>query len=209
MDSKFIATVESVFSVDELTLMFDEMTANVFQEIGDEITKVGALMVSLSTNIKKTGSAYQGLTTPRSINVRTGILHHCHHNFHGFDTHYEWFHFVHKDIEKYEQVVKQRLTDNNIPQEGAWYFSLMFPGSHFQKHVDGKHPWLRYSFSIIQPETDVSLIYGDDKYFFPAGSSYVMNGECPHEVLNSAASNRLMLLGSVKNLEGSVVINTL
>lgn len=209
MDSKFIATVEPVFSTSELKLLFDEMTVEVFEEMGDEVSRLGAIMVSLSTNVKKFGSAYQGLTTPRSIPVSSGIMHHCHHNFHGFDTKYEWFHFVHKDISKYEQVIKQRLEEHRIPQEGAWYFSLMLPGSHFQKHVDGKYPWLRYSFSIEQPDTDVSLIYGDTGYFFPEGSAYLMNGESPHEVLNNTNANRLMLLGSVKDTQGSVVINTI
>ena len=66
------------------------------------------------------------------------------------------------------------------------------------KHVDAIYPYIRYNFSIKQPLTDCSVTINDVDHFIPEGTTYLMDGELPHEVVHKSVNPRIILIGSIK-----------
>jgi hypothetical protein len=82
----------------------------------------------------------------------------------------------------------------------------MQSGVVFPKHIDGKISKLRFLHSVKQPHSDVSFEYNDKSYYFPENSSYILNGEVPHTIINNTLYDRLMYIGTITDVGGSNII---
>jgi hypothetical protein len=203
--------VDPIFTCEEVNDIFNEMTSEIFQ-IFPMLRTNGSLMVHLFPDLgitHKDNSYSDGLpdkpknhskfVIKESTKLKSGALSLCRQDFLEFETYYEWYHFVPNDT-VFGNSIRQKLVDNGYKPAHEWWISYMCPDTHFQRHVDGIAPLVRYSFVVKQPHSTASIEIGNDKLFFPEGTAYLMNGEIPHEVLNTGNGNRIMLLGSILDI---------
>lgn len=204
IENEYIIETVPIFSSYELKLLFDEITSEVFNEYSDLIAEYGFLMAP--TNVVKNNSYDGEITKVTPIKLKSGTIYICNHEFKRFDTQFEWLHFTHNNLEKYEDYTFKKIKENNISPTNSWYFSYMNPGVVFPTHVDGKISRLRYLHSVVQQETSTSFEYNGIPFFFPENSSYILNGEIPHSIVNNTTSSRLMYIGTIADIGGSTII---
>lgn len=203
IEKEYLVEIEPIFTSIELQDMFNEITAEVFSTRSDLLDEYGFLMAA--TNVV-TNNKYDGMTAVGSIKLKTGTIYICNHEFKRFNTSLKWLHFTHNNLEKYENYTFDRVRNNNINPVDSWYFSYMRPGVVFPKHIDGRTSKLRFLHSVMQEHSDVSFEYNEKSYYFPENSSYLLNGEIPHSVVNNTNSGRLMYIGTITDVGGSNII---
>jgi hypothetical protein len=199
-----ILPIEPIFDLTEMHELFNSLSKEAFDRIPEKINSVGTFMIELSQNNKE----YSELEMIESWNLETGMIYHCKQFYTESDSYFEYLYFKHKHILETEKIVKEKLDKNNINIHTNWYFSYMTTNGIFPTHKDKNDNWLRFSLSIDQPVVEYSLIYNDEKYYFPTGSSYLMDGNILHSVVNTSLKPRLMLLGAVKDTNGFILKNS-
>lgn len=204
MEKEYLVEIAPIFTSVELQEMFDELTEEVFLTCSDLLDEYGFLMAP--TNVV-TNNKYDGeITDVVPIKLKTGTIYICNHVFKRFNTEFKWLHFTHNNLEKYESYTFNRARSNHIDPVNSWYFSYMRPGVVFPKHIDGKTSKLRFLHSVKQAHSDVSFEYNENSYYFPENSSYILNGEIPHSIINNTTSDRLMYIGTITDVGGSNII---
>jgi len=196
-----ILSVDPIFDVAEMHTLFNELSTEAFSRIPEKINSVGTFMIELSQNNKE----YSELEIIESWKLDTGMIYHCKQFYPESNSYFEYLYFKHNNILEIEKVVKEILNKNNIGVHTNWYFSYMTINGIFPTHRDKNDNWLRFSFAVDQPIVDYSLIYDNKNYYFPTGSSYLMDGNVLHSVKNTSTKPRLMLLGAVKDASGFVL----
>lgn len=203
--------LKPVFTVDELKALFDDMTEELFEKHSDLLT-TGALYVHLFPDLdtldqKKITRKTYPITNTYELKTGTLSQHDLTFNNPAFkqtDTKVNWFQFIHHEAEKKSKFMLDRLLEHGYKPVHEWDISYLNPGCVVGRHRDGLAPYLRYCFAIHQPEIDCSVNYGFKEFFFPSGTSYVMDGEVPHEVVNSADTARIYIIGSFADFSGCV-----
>ena len=204
VEKEYLVEIEPIFTSIELLDIFNELTTEVFLTCSDLLDEYGFLMAP--TNVV-TNNKYDGeITQVIPIKLKTGTIYICEHEFKRFNTHFKWLHFTHNDLAKYEKYTFDKVKNSNIDPVNSWYFSYMRPGVVFPKHIDGKISKLRFLHSVKQSHSDVSFEYNDKSYYFPENSSYILNGEVPHNIINNTLYDRLMYIGTITNVGGSNII---
>lgn len=199
-----IQTVDPIFDITEMHDLFNELSKEAFALIPDKINSVGTFMIELSQN----DTTYSDVEMLESWKLETGTI--CHWNlfYKESDSYFQFLYFTPKNILEIEKNIKEKLHKNNINIHKNWYFSYMTNNGIFPTHKDRNDDWLRFSFAIQQPETEYSMVYDDKEYYFPTGSSYLMDGNILHSVVNTSIEPRLMLLGAVKDASGFILNET-
>lgn len=202
--------IPPTFTAAEISAVFAEMTQELFAS-RPELATSGSLMIHLFPDLAETHtdlSYSDGLPGKPEDHSRftqldvqecgSGILSLCRQDFLQFGTFYQWHHFVHSDHMRWGIGIRDRLIASGIRPAHEWWISYMASDAHFQKHVDGISPLLRYSFVVKQPPVLASIQVDQTDLFFPEGTAYVLDGERPHQVLNTSTESRIMLLGSMQ-----------
>lgn len=205
-EKEYLVEISPIFRTNELKDIFYEITEEVFTKYADLLDEIKFLMTPTNADTK---NSYDGtITKIVPMKVKTGTISICEHEFERFDTKFQWIHFTHNNLEKYESYTFKRIRERGLTPTNSWYYSYMKPGATFPKHIDGKKSKLRYLHSVIQYPSDVSFEYGNNSYFFPEHSSYIFNGEIPHIVVNNTVQDRLVYVGTVADLGKMNIIKT-
>lgn len=185
------------------------MTTDIFDSVGniENLTAMRSLLVQVSTaaseidtysnTFKNKPLGHSQFQVKSSKKLKSGELTHCRQTFGAFGTSFEWLHFMHNDRWRYWNTIQERLLLAGYLPAHEWWFSYMYPGAHFERHVDAIEPLVRFSAVIMQAPTSSSIRVGETDYVFQVGDTYLMSGEVPHEVINRSSEPRLMLLGAI------------
>jgi hypothetical protein len=208
--------IKPTVSTTECLQVFNEMTEEVFRLYGNLFVEQKlTLMVHVGFPDGKTvlyptegvpinavvepNPAWTGasLAIPDSIELQSGKLERIHIDYDNFGTHYDFYYFMPNNHKKYEQWLKDKLSQDGLTLQHEWYFTFTPPGARMGKHCDVLGPNLRYSFAVKQPVTDRSITIDDVHYYIPENTAYILDGRVPHEIIQDADSPRLMLLGAL------------
>ena len=206
--------VKPIFSVDEISRLFDHMTAEVFDRL-PELHNHGSMMVHLFPNLNhadghdniyknllKKPKGHSKFCVKDVIEISTGTLRLCHQTFLAFGTEYTWYQFEHNDCESYASFVQDKLSAHGMKPVEEWWLAYYCQKIELPEHVDGLAPWTRYSFVVKQADQGQYLKLSGRPYHFKQGDAYVMDADYPHKVVNQAETSRIMLLGALDTTNG-------
>jgi len=182
-----------LFEKEKLTLMvhvgFPDGKTNLYPEEGVPVDSI------VEPNPEWTGAA---LSSPNSFELESGTLAKIHIDYYNFNTYYDFYYFKPHAHKKYEQWLKNKLSQDGLTLQHEWYFTYTPSGARMGKHCDVLGTTnLRYSFAVRQPMTDRSITIDDIHYYIPQNTAYILDGRMPHEIMQDADSPRIMLLGAL------------
>lgn len=192
MTEEVFSLYGDLFLKEKLTLMvhvgFPDGKTNLYPSKGVPVEAV------VEPNPEWTGAA---MTAPNTLKLKSGTLKKIHIDYTKFGTEYDFYYFVPHEHKKYDQWLKNKLSQDGFTLQHEWYFTFTPPGARMGKHCDVLGPNLRYSFAVRQPVTDRSITIDDVHYYIPENTAYILDGRTPHEIIQDADSPRLMLLGAL------------
>lgn len=196
------------FTIEEYMQIFNEMTHEVFDKHSSLLTAT-TLMVHLfppETIAVKEGhhlldkkhEGHSRFHILETIKLDSGELKKCQIEFLEYNNVYNFYYFKHNNWKQFSAKIKERLLSAGIEPVNEWVINYMTNNASMGKHTDSIQPHMRYTVSIKQPITDCSITVDNVDYFIPEGTTYIMDGEIPHEIIHKSANPRITLIGAIK-----------
>lgn len=208
-DSHYIV-IPAAFTIEEYLEIFNEMTHEVFEKYANLLTAT-TLMVHLfppeviavkegNYLLDKKHEGHSRFHILDTIKLDTGELKKCQIEFLEYNNVYDFYYFKHNNWKLFGDKIKERLQSLGIDPVNEWVINYMTNNAFMGKHTDSIWPHMRYTVSIKQPITDCSIRVGNVDHFIPEGTTYIMDGEIPHEIVHRSVDPRITLIGAVKFL---------
>lgn len=200
--------IDSTFSSEECMQLFNEMTLEVFDKHSDLLAAT-TLMVHLfppdiielrdgNYLLDKKHEGHSKFYILESIKLNSGELKKCKIEFLEYNTVYDFYYFKHNNWKYFGNRIKEKLISSGIEPVNEWVINYMTNNACMGTHADSILPYMRYTVSIKQPITDCSITIGNVNYFIPEGTTYIMDGEIPHEIVHTSNEPRITMIGAIK-----------